>query len=169
MRAADDCLQPRPDARLTITLPVRVRWMTGRDHPAVLTIERKSFDCPWSAAEFLEYLGQPDSIGMVAEIDEFVVGYMVFKLGQKRIELLNLAVAPTCRRRGVGCALIDHLTAKLIQPGANRRQRIVTYVRERNLAAQLFFRALGFRAVRVLRDYYDGCDDDAYRFEYRHG
>jgi len=35
-------------------------------------------------------------------------------------------------------------------------------VRERNLSAQLFFRAQGFRAVRVLRSYYEDSGEDAF-------
>ena len=41
-------------------------------------------------------------------------------------------------------------------------------VRETNLAAQLFFRSLGFRAVNVLRNYYDDTPEDAYVMQYRY-
>ena len=42
-------------------------------------------------------------------------------------------------------------------------------MRETNLSAQLFFRDAGFRAVSVLRDFYDDTTEDAYlmQFEYR--
>ena len=35
-------------------------------------------------------------------------------------------------------------------------------VRESNLAAQLFFKKMGFKAVLVLRSHYDDTDEDAY-------
>ena len=41
-------------------------------------------------------------------------------------------------------------------------------VRETNLPAQLFFRAHGFRAVSVLRDFYEDTAEDAYLMQYRH-
>ena len=41
-------------------------------------------------------------------------------------------------------------------------------VRETNLAAQLFFRTQGFRAVSVLRSYYDDTPEDAYVMSYRY-
>ena len=41
-------------------------------------------------------------------------------------------------------------------------------VRETNLPAQLFFRQLGFRAVSVLRDFYEDTTEDAYLMQYRH-
>ncbi len=39
---------------------------------------------------------------------------------------------------------------------------------ETNLAAQLFFRKAGFRAVSVLRSYYDDTPEDAYLMQYRY-
>jgi len=41
-------------------------------------------------------------------------------------------------------------------------------IRETNLSAQLFFRALGFRAVSVLRDFYEDTPEDAYLMQYRY-
>jgi ribosomal-protein-alanine N-acetyltransferase len=41
-------------------------------------------------------------------------------------------------------------------------------VRETNLSAQLFFRSLGFRAVSVLRDFYEDTTEDAYLMQYRY-
>ena len=41
-------------------------------------------------------------------------------------------------------------------------------VRETNLPAQIFFRESGFRAVSVLRDYYQDTTEDAYVMQYRY-
>ena len=41
-------------------------------------------------------------------------------------------------------------------------------VRETNLAAQLFFRDMDFRAVSVLHDFYEDTVEDAYLMEYCH-
>ena len=40
-------------------------------------------------------------------------------------------------------------------------------MRETNLAAQLFFRSSGFRAVSVLREFYEDTPEDAYLMQYR--
>jgi ribosomal-protein-alanine N-acetyltransferase len=53
--------------------------------------------------------------------------------------------------------MIGQLIARL---SIQRRTRIVTEVRETNLPAQLFFKANGFRAVCVLRDYYEDTTED---------
>ena len=59
--------------------------------------------------------------------------------------------------------MIDKLVGKL---SSQRRTRITLEVRETNLAAQLFFRASGFRATSVLRDFYDDSPEDAYLMQY---
>ena len=60
------------------------------------------------------------------------------------------------------------MVAKLISKlSSHRRTRITLEVRETNLAAQLFFRTQGFRAVRVLRAFYEDSGEDAFLMQYR--
>ena len=61
--------------------------------------------------------------------------------------------------------MINKLVSKLSH---GRRNRILLEVRETNLAAQLFFRAVGFRATSVLRDFYDVTTEDAYLMQFRY-
>jgi ribosomal-protein-alanine N-acetyltransferase len=61
------------------------------------------------------------------------------------------------------------MVAKLVgKLSAQRRTRVVLEVRETNLPAQLFFRTSGFRAVSVLRCYYEDTPEDAYVMQYRY-
>ena len=62
--------------------------------------------------------------------------------------------------------MISKLISKL---SGHRRTRITLEVRETNLTAQQFFRSQGFRAVRVLRAYYEDSGEDAYLMQYRFG
>lgn len=151
-----------PKARMV----VRVRWMIQRDMPEVLAIEAESFEFPWSEEDFVRCLRQRNCIGMVAECEDRVVGYMVYELHNTRIHVLNFAVASDCRRRGVGSQMIAKLVSKL---SLQYRQAIVMEVRETNLAAQSFFRANGFRAVSVLRSFYKDTPEDAYLMAFIHG
>ena len=145
-------------------LRVHIRWMIRRDMPEVLAIEAESFEFPWLEEDFIRCLRQRNCIGMVAEHDDRVVGFMIYELAKSRIQVLNFAAAARHRRRGVGTQMIAKLVGKL---SAQRRTRIVLEVRETNLAAQLFFRAGGFRAVSVLRNYYEDTPEDAYVMQYR--
>jgi [ribosomal protein S18]-alanine N-acetyltransferase len=144
---------------------VHIRWMIRRDMPEVLAIEADSFEFPWLADDFIRCLRQRNCIGMVAEHEDRVVGFMIYELHRSRIHVLNFAVAEEFRRRGVGSQMIAKLAAKL---SGQRRSRIVLEVRETNLAAQVFFRENGFRAVSVLRCYYADTPEDAYLMQYRY-
>jgi ribosomal-protein-alanine N-acetyltransferase len=145
--------------------PVHIRWMIRRDMPEVLDIETESFEFPWNEEDFVRCLRQRNCIGMVAEQGEKVVGFMIYELHKTRLHILNFAVGKAWRRRGVGRQLVAKLVGKL---SPQRRTRIALEVRETNLAAQLFYRANGFRAVSVLRDYYEDTTEDAYVMQYRY-
>jgi ribosomal-protein-alanine N-acetyltransferase len=131
--------------------------------------------------DFLRGIQAHDVSSWVAAVADQVVGFVAcrFALPRRsaagaragrggaawplRLELLHLAVAPEHRRRGAGRALLAHLGEWLRQPG----DRVRAAVPESNLAVQLFLRSLGYKAVGVLRGYYD--EDDAYVMERRLG
>ena len=102
---------------------------------------------------------------MVAEHEEHVVGFMIYELHKNRLHILNFAVGPDCHRGGVGMSMVKKLIGKL---SPQRRNRILLEVRETNLNAQLFFRDVGFRAISVLRDFYEDTTEDAYLMQYRY-
>ena len=147
-------------------LGVHIRWMIRRDMPEVLQIEQNSFEFPWSEEDFFRCLRQRNCIGMVAEQNERVVGFMIYELHKNKLHILNFAVHPTARRTGIGAQMVAKLVNKL---STHRRQKITLAVRERNLIAQVFFRAHDFKATRVLRNYYEDSGEDAFQMEYRVG
>ena len=142
---------------------VHIRWMIRRDMPEVLEIEERSFEFPWTEEDFIRCLRQRNCIGMVAEHDEHVVGFMIYELHKTRLHILNFAVNPAFRRRGVGEAMVGKLISKL---SPQRRNHIRLEVRETNLPAQLFFKNSGFVATSVLKDFYDDTTEDAYVMRY---
>lgn len=144
-------------------LCVHIRWMIRRDMPEVLEIENGSFEFSWSEDDFIRCLRQRNCIGMVAELDERIVGFMIYELHRNRLHVLNFAVRSELRRRGIGSQMMRKLVQKLSN---QRRNRIMLEVRETNLPAQLFFRANGFRAVSLLKDFYDDTTEDAYLMQY---
>jgi ribosomal-protein-alanine N-acetyltransferase len=143
---------------------VHIRWMIRRDMPEVLHTEQQSFEFSWSEEDFLRCLRQRNCIGMVAEQGEKVVGFMIYELHKNKLHILNFAVHPGQRRLGVGGQMVAKLISKL---SSHRRTRITLEVRETNLPAQLFLRRQGFRAVRVLRGYYEDSGEDAFVMQYQ--
>jgi ribosomal-protein-alanine N-acetyltransferase len=146
------------------TLSVQIRWMIRRDMAEVLDIERDSFEFNWTEEDFLSCLRQRNCIGMVAEHEGRVCGFMIYELHKTRLHILNFAVEPGRRRLGIGAQMVEKLINKLSQ---QRRHEIVLEVRETNLPAQLFFQTQGFRAVQVLRNHYHDSAEDAYLMQYR--
>ena len=146
-------------------IKVNIRWMLRRDMKEVLEIESDCFEFAWDEDDFMQCLQQRNCIGMVAEYQGRVVGFMIYELQKTKIHLLNVATLKEFRRKGVGAQLVAKLIAKL---GNQRRSRIILEVRETNLPAQLFLRSLGFLAIDILHGFYDGTQEDAYLMVYRH-
>lgn len=146
---------------------VHIRWMIRRDMPEVMNIEAQCFgDHAWDEDDFIRYLHQRNCLGMVAEEQNKIVGFMIYELAKDYIHILDFAVDEGNRRRGVGKAMAEKLSSKLSQ---QRRRRIILKIRETNLSAQKFFGVMGYRATRVESGIYHDCDDDAYVMVYRLG
>jgi ribosomal-protein-alanine N-acetyltransferase len=148
---------------------VHIRWMIKRDMEEVFAIENLSFDHPWSEDDFLRCLRQRNCIGMVAEFNTGkswpVLGFMVYELHEKRLDLINFAVHPEWRLGGVATQMAAKLASKVL--GSHRRSRIRLHVRESNLPAQLFFKGQGYRAIKIERGYYEDSGEDAYLMQFR--
>ena len=155
----------RMNTPLKVASPVHIRWMIRRDMPEVLQTEQLSFDYSWSEEDFLRCLRQRNCIGMVAEHHERVVGFMIYELHRNRLHILNFAFHPDFRRRHAGEQMIRKLVSKL---SPQRRNKIMLEVRETNLPAQLFFRGMGFKAISLLKDFYEDTTEDAYLMQYRY-
>ena len=108
-----------------------------------------------------EMLRRRNRVWLVAERGRKVVGFMVYEQTKTKLVILCLVTAPHQRRRHIARVLIERLQRKTRFGG---RRRILAYVHERNLAAQLFFRAMGFRAVFISPGHFGG--DDAYLMRY---
>jgi [ribosomal protein S18]-alanine N-acetyltransferase len=145
-------------------LAVQIRWLIRRDMADVLRIEHESFEFPWTEEDFLSCLRQRNCIGMVAEHEQRIVGFMIYELHKSKLNILNFAVGDDARRNQVGTQMVQKLVDKLSQ---QRRNEIILEVRETNLSAQLFFSNHGFRAVSILRGHYDDTTEDAYVMRYR--
>lgn len=144
--------------------PLHIRWLILRDMPAVLAIEQSSFVFPWDAQDFRRVLRTRNVIGNIVDDGERVLGFMIHEFHRNHLNLLNLAVAPDHRRRGIGRMMAGKLIGKL---SSQRRNRITANIWEQNLDAQFFFHAMGFRAVGVLPAFFsDG--RDAFQMQFRY-
>ena len=120
-----------------------VREMRPPDLAAVAAIQAASPEgSQWPAEDYLIYRG------LVAAAQEHILGFVVWRdLGSREAEILNLAVDPLERRRGIARMLVESVLSKHLD-------EVFLEVRESNAHAQTFYLALGFQTVGRRPEYY---------------
>lgn len=134
---------------------VRIRFAAPDDLPQILEIEQQSFfDSQWSAADLSAHECR------VAEASNRIVGFLISREiaaadleGPAEREILNLAVRPEWRRRGVARALLaEELKAQTVY---------YLEVRESNVNARALYRGYGFLEIGRRSDYYQNPNEPA--------
>src|SRR5262245_32254545 len=121
--------------------PLRLRRLSYSDLPSVISIERRSFPTPWSLAMFVLELSKPSGICLAAEDDRGeLLGYLVCARYDEVWHLMNVAVHPDQRRRGIARDLIERL---FVEAGGGAR--FTLEVRVSNAAAIEMYERFGFR------------------------
>src|SRR5947209_16149533 len=92
---------------------LRLRSLGYGDLPSVISIERRSFPTPWSLAMFVLELSKPSGICLAAVREGRLVGYLVCSRYDRVWHIMNVAVDPDRRRRGVATALIERLLERV--------------------------------------------------------
>ena len=136
----------------------RIRSAILADVGSMVDIERRAFGDPWSEASFREGLTSPWTFGLVGLSGRGIAGYLIAREVAGTGEVLNLAVAPEERRKGLGSALLSAGLAAL------RRRRVTEVfleVRESNRSAQALYLSHGFRPVGQRAAYYRNPREDA--------
>jgi len=129
-----------------------IRQFELSDLERIHQIERSSFKYPWAKGDFIyHYLASREGF-LVAALDSTIVGFIIVAITlQGRGHILNLAVDPKYRHLGVGRALVEFAVGKLKNEGV---QSVWLEVRISNTGARKFYKELGFREVRILKNYY---------------
>jgi ribosomal-protein-alanine N-acetyltransferase len=135
--------------------PCRIRAATPADLDAVAAIEQQVFSDPWSRDSFGRLLG---GLALVADGEQGVNGYLFALWVQEESEILNVAVRPEVRRRGIARCLMSEALERLAREGV---RQVFLEVRESNAGAQAFYERLGFSLVGRRRQYYRQPREDA--------
>jgi [ribosomal protein S18]-alanine N-acetyltransferase len=131
-----------------------------RDLPAIEVIERASYPTPWSRSMFAGELAKPSSICLGAfdpDTNE-LLGYMIISRYVDAWHVMNIAVSPDQRRRGVASSLLGRLLE--LTAGEGRRGYTLE-VRVSNTGAIALYEQLGFRGRGIRRGYYTDNREDA--------
>lgn len=132
--------------------------MHPEDIAEVLEIERLSFTMPWSETSFYSEIYSRNSITRIAEFNGIVVGYICVKHIADECHLLNLAVHPDYRRRGIATILLNDAILKLRLYGC---RFFYLEVRTSNHVARKMYERLGFNMAGIRKSYYANPVEDA--------
>lgn len=136
-----------------------VRSAVADDLPAVLRLEQLCFDDPWSPPLLLEELHRDARRRpLVVEEDGETAGFLLAWVVADEYHVVNLAVGPAHRRRGLAARL---LAAGLAEARAAGCTVATLEVRASNDGAIAFYARHGFAAVGRRRGYYADNGEDA--------
>lgn len=129
-----------------------IRALRPEDAGAVAEILQRSPEAVfWPGASVREVLGWTGVLGLASEARGVVVGFLIGRQVGDEAEVLNLAVAPECRRRGEGGALLRTAVVEFRKRGVNR---VFLEVRESNAAGIVFYAKHSFSEVGRREGYY---------------
>ena len=139
---------------------IELRRLQMRDLSAIEGIERRSYPTPWSRSMFAGELAKPSSIclGAFDPETEALLGYLIISRYVDAWHVMNVAVAPSHRRRGVATALLDRLFELTAEDG---RRGYTLEVRVSNAHAIALYERLGFQGRGIRRGYYTDNREDA--------
>jgi [ribosomal protein S18]-alanine N-acetyltransferase len=139
---------------------LEIRDATARDLPAIMEIERLAFAQPWSLDSFERELSLPFSRLIVAcpvgRNPRALAGYLCRWLVADECHILNVAVRPGMRRRGIAERMMSYAIA---EAKAKNAQIVTLEVRRSNLAARRLYRKFEFEERRLRIGYYGPGED----------
>ena len=136
---------------------LEIRRLTYSDLPHVIAIERRAFPTPWSLSMFVLELSKPSGICLAAVEHGRLRGYLVCSRYDTVWHLMNVAVDPIHRRKGIASTLMTHLFDTADRP----HEQYTLEVRESNDAAIALYERFGFRGAGHRRAYYHDNREDA--------
>jgi ribosomal-protein-alanine N-acetyltransferase len=136
--------------------PVTIRPLGYSDLPQVISIERRAFPTPWSLAMFVLELSKPSGVCLAAVEERRIGGYEICSRYADVWHLMNIAVDPPGRRRGIATALLEELIARAGQDASYTLE-----VRPSNSQAIALYERFGFRSAGTRRRYYQDTGEDA--------
>ena len=141
---------------------IELRRLLLDDLREIEEIERRSYPTPWSRSMFAGELAKPSSICLGAfqadDEEAALVGYLIVSRYVDAWHVMNVAVDPQHRGRGVGTMLLERLFDLTAD---DARRGYTLEVRVTNVKAIELYERLGFRSRGLRRGYYTDNREDA--------
>lgn len=138
---------------------MRITTMCPEHVAQVAELEALCFADPWSQRSVASELNNPLSLWLVALEGERLAGYVGSQTVLDETDMMNIAVHPDFRRRGLAQELITALIVALKEKGS---RCLTLEVRASNAPAKGLYEKMGFQQVGLRKNYYrnpreDGC------------
>ena len=137
---------------------IRITRMTSDQVPQVAALEKCCFSDPWSEKSVASELDNPLSLWLVAEDEGILTGYVGSQTVLGETDMMNIAVHPDHRRRGIAQALVAALVENLTNGGSHS---LTLEVRASNEGAKALYEKLGFARIGLRKNYYRNPREDA--------
>ena len=137
---------------------VEIRTLEAGDLTAIEAIEQRAYPTPWSRSMFASELAKPTSICLGAFEGDDLLGYVINSRYVDAWHIMNVAVDPDRRRRGIATSLLERLF-ELTRD--DERRGYTLEVRISNEDAIRLYEQLGFEPRGIRRGYYTDNKEDA--------
>ena len=137
---------------------MKILELRGEHVTQVAALERLCFADPWSEKSIASELNNPLALWLVAVEEEEVVGYIGSQTVPDESDMMNVAVHPDHRRRGIAEALVTALCDALKERGS---VSLTLEVRSSNEPAKALYEKLGFGLAGRRPNYYRNPKEDA--------
>ncbi len=134
-----------------------IKKATPEDAPDIAELEQLCFSSPWSLKSISDTLGVACNSMFLAVENGEKVGYIGLTVAADEGYILNVAVNPGFRRRGIGRALVAHV----IDEFSPKLSFLTLEVRPSNTAAVELYSSLGFERVGERKNYYRNPTENA--------
>ena len=135
-----------------------IEAMTSAHVPQIAELEKLCFSDPWSEKSVASELNNPLSHWLVAVEDDAVLGYIGSQTVLDESDMMNVAVSPAHRRKGIAEALVLALADALREKGS---VKLTLEVRASNVPAITLYEKLDFKPIGLRKNYYRNPKEDA--------
>lgn len=131
---------------------IKIREMQLDDLEQVMTIEEANFSVPWTETGFFTFLLREDTLFLVAEEGEKILGYCGVVTVQDEGDITNVAVEKNSQNQGIGKKLLEEMFQRTQKAGVCR---LFLEVRAGNAAALHLYEKMGFVQTGIRKKYYE--------------
>jgi ribosomal-protein-alanine N-acetyltransferase len=127
-----------------------IRPMQPEDLDAIMAIELKIYDYPWTVGIFRDCL-RVGYTCTVLENHEDIIGYCVMSTAAGESHILNVSVSKEYQGQGYGSVLVKHMIDTACK---QKSEMVLLEVRPSNRSALHLYHKLGFNEVGIRKQYY---------------